>query len=161
MVGESDWHAVQTQIRTECIGRTTGLFSILITFPVAVMNAEDRFAGMLISLKNTGATLADSAAAFCGNRSQDFRFLAGHESRTHHRPYCSAHRVSGVGERFAPIRWARVASGTECRMAAGTHAILARRMRPELLPSSPARRLNRGNEPCDPRSFAPQLNRFS
>jgi hypothetical protein len=57
---------------------------VVIIFLVAVMNAEDRFTGMLISLKNAGATLAHSAAAFLGNRSQDFRLLARCESRTLH-----------------------------------------------------------------------------
>jgi hypothetical protein len=41
MVGESDWHSLQTQIRTESVGPHRRLFSVLITFPVAVMNAED------------------------------------------------------------------------------------------------------------------------
>jgi hypothetical protein len=59
-------------------------FDFLITFLVAVVNAEDRFAGIVVSFEDAGATLAHSAVAFFGNRCQDLWFLPRCESRTLH-----------------------------------------------------------------------------
>jgi hypothetical protein len=47
------------------------LFHVLITFLVAVMDAENRCARMIVFRKYAGATLAHSAVAFFGNRCQD------------------------------------------------------------------------------------------